>query len=96
MYFPFYRDTKLLIALDLYAGRIDRVLDWGPRVRLPMYIQGNLILFGNSDKDETSVRYVYQDNKPVLSIKRVLDKDTALVHMEEGAIILQTKEEEIP
>lgn len=94
LYFPFYRDTKLLIALHLYEARIARVLDWGLRVRLPMDTQGNHILFGKNNKDETSMRYVYQDSKPVLSIKRVLGTDTELVQMEDGAIILQTKEEE--
>ena len=91
-YFPLYRDTKLLIALYLDNARIVRVLDWGARVRLAMDTQGNHILFGKNETDETSLQYVYQDGKPVLSLKRVLDNDTELVQLEEGAIILQTKE----
>jgi len=93
-YFPFYRDTKLLIGLNLFKAYIDRVLEWGPRVRLPMDTQGNHILFGKDEKDETSMRHIYEDNKPVLNIKRVLENDTELVRMEEGLITIQTKEEE--
>ncbi|MCP4582201.1 MAG: hypothetical protein GY839_11350 [candidate division Zixibacteria bacterium] len=93
LFFPLYRDNKLLLALDLYEAKIIRILDWGDRVRLPMETQGNHILFGKNDKDETSMRYVYKDNKPVLSIKRLLENDTELFQMEEGVIILETKEE---
>ncbi len=93
-YFPFYRDIKLLIGLNLFSAYIDRVLEWGPRVRLPHDTQGNHILFGKDEKDETSMRHIYEDNKPVLSIKRVLENDTELVRMEEGLITIQTKEEE--
>ncbi len=92
-YFPLYQGTKLLISLDFDQARIERILAWGARVPLAMETQGNHILFGKNETDETSLQYVYTDGKPVLSLKRILDTDTELVQLEEGTIILQTKEE---
>ncbi len=92
-YFPYYRDNKILVAFDLYQASIIKVLSWGDRVRLPVATQGNHILFGKNENDETSLRHVYEDSKPVLNIKRQKEKDTELVRLEEGSIILQTCEE---
>ncbi|WP_185236175.1 hypothetical protein [Teredinibacter franksiae] len=91
-YFPFYRDTKLLLSLDLYRAHIHKVLSWGDGVQLPMATQGNHILFGKNSQDQTSLSHIYEDNKPVLAIKRNKENDTELVRLEEGSIILQTKE----
>jgi hypothetical protein len=33
------------------------------------------------------------DNKPQLKMKRTSSKDTEIIHLQEGTIILQTKEE---
>ncbi|TQV88492.1 hypothetical protein [Aliikangiella coralliicola] len=92
-YFPFYRDNKVLVAFDCYQASIVKVLSWGDRVRLPVATQGNHILFGKNDQDETSLRHIYEASKPVLDIKRKKEKDTELVRLEEGSIILQTCEE---
>ena len=92
-YFPYYRDNKVLVSFDLFQATIIKVLSWGERVRLPNATQGNHILFGKNENDETSFRHVYEESKPVLSIKRQKEKDTELVRLEEGSIILQTCEE---
>ena len=81
-YFPFYRDTWVLVGFNLHIAFIDRMLEWGPRVRLAKDTQGNHLLWGKNEKDETSLRHVYEDNKPVLDLKRVKDKDTELFRME--------------
>lgn len=93
-YFPFYRDTKLLLAFDLYRAHVVKVLNWGEGVQLPMATQGNHILFGKTSEDQTSMSHVYEDGKPVLAIKRNKENDTELVRLEEGSIILQTCEED--
>ena len=92
-YFPLYRNTKLLLAFDLYQAHIVKVLNWGDGVQLPMATQGNHILFGKTSDDQTSVSHVYKDGKPILAIKRTKQNDTELVQMEEGSIILQTCED---
>lgn len=93
-YFPFYRDTKLLLAFDLYRAHVVKVLNWGEGVQLPMATQGNHILFGKTSADQTSMSHVYEDGKPVLAIKRNKENDTELVRLEEGSIILQTCEDD--
>ena len=92
-YFPFYRGTKLLLALELYRAHIHKVLSWGAGVKLPLATQGNHILFGKKNGDETSLSHVYENSKPVFAIKRCKEKDTELVRLEEGSIIFQTCEE---
>ena len=59
-----------------------------------MDTQGNHILLGKDDQSQTSVRHVYVDEKPVLNIKRTSDIDTQQIKIEEGRLILETKEEE--
>jgi hypothetical protein len=93
-YFPFYRDTKLLLSVDLHRAHIAKVLSWGEGVQLPMATQGNHILFGKNSEDQTSLSHAYEDGKPVLAIKRNKENDTELVRLEEGSIILQTCEEQ--
>jgi hypothetical protein len=92
-YFPFYRNTKLLVGLDLYRAHICKVLSWGDSVQLPQATQGNHILFGKKSGDETSLSHVYEDSKPVFAIKRCKEKDTELLRMQEGSIVFQTCEE---
>jgi len=55
--------------------------------------QGNHMLLGKSAKSQTSLRYVYVDDKPVLEMKRTSGKDTEMIKMVEGNLILETKEE---
>jgi hypothetical protein len=93
-YFPDFKDARVLVALDFHSGRIERFLDWRPGARLPMDTQGDHILLGKTDKSQTSLQHIYVDNKPVLHVKRTSDKDTEMIKMVEGSLILETKEEE--
>ena len=92
-YFPDYKNARVLVALDFHAGRIERFLDWRAGARLPMDSQGNHMLLGKSAKSRTSLRHVYVDDKPVLEIKRTSGKDTEMIKIVEGNLILETKEE---
>jgi len=93
-YFPLYKGTQVELQMDLFEARITRVLDWGARVFLEQETQGNHLIFGKNDKDETRLKYDYQDEKPVLSLERIKDKDTELVQLEEGKITFRTKEQD--
>lgn len=93
-YFPYDRNDKLLIDLHLYKGQIARVLDWGARTKLPQKTQGNHLLFGKNDKDETSLRHVYEGGNPVLHIKRLKEKDNEQIKLKEGTLILETNWED--
>ncbi|MGD8687508.1 MAG: hypothetical protein PVH15_12110 [Syntrophobacterales bacterium] len=93
-YFPAYKHTRTLVALYFDCAQIDRFLEWGEDVRLPMDTQGNHILFGKNYESQTSMQHIYVDDKPLLSIERVSGIDTELIKLEEGTLILQTKEDE--
>jgi hypothetical protein len=93
-YFPAYKHTRTLVALYFDCAEIDRFLEWGEDVRLPMDTQGNHILFGKNYESQTSMQHVYVDDKPLLSIERISGIDTELIKLEEGTLILQTKEDE--
>ena len=91
-YFPLYKGTVVELQMQLFEARITRVLDWGARVFLEQDTQGNHLILGKNDKDETAIRYVYEDNLPVFSIKRIKEKDTELLQFEDGKIIFRTQE----
>lgn len=92
-YFPAYKDERVLVELDFHGARIVRFLDWRPGGQLPLDTQGNQILFGKSEDSQTSIRHEYVDNKPQLNVKRSSSNDTEIIQLQEGTIILQTKEE---
>ncbi len=93
-YFPLYQGTQVELEMTLFSARITQVLDWGARVFLEQDSQGNHLIFGKNDEDETRLKYDYQDNKPVFSLQRTKDKDTELVQLEEGKIIFRTQEQD--
>lgn len=93
-YFPLNKGVRVELEMNLFEAKITRVLDWGKGVFLEQDTQGNHLLFGKNNTDETSLRHSYEDKKPVFSIKRTKEKDTELVRLEEGKIILQTKEDD--
>lgn len=92
-YVPAYRDSRVLVAAEFTEARIERLLDWRPGARVTADGQGDHLLFGKSDKSKTSVLHDYQDEKPVFSIARTNDKDTALFTISEGKLMIQVKEQ---
>jgi len=93
-YFPAYKDERVLVAVEFHSARIVGFLDWRPGCRLPMDTQGDHILLGKSDDSNTSISQIYVDNKPQLNVKRSSSKDTEIIQLHEGTIILQTKDED--
>ena len=93
-FFPAFHNSRVLLNVYYDRAEITEFLDWGEGTRLAMESQGNHILFGKSAASETSIKYVYQDNKPLFNIQRVLGTDTELIQMEEGKITLETAEDE--
>ncbi len=92
-YTPAYRDSRVLVAAEFTEARIERLLDWRPGARVAAEGQGDHLLFGKSDKSKTSVLHDYQEEKPVFSITRTNDKDTAQVTISEGKLMIQVKEQ---
>ena len=92
-FFPLYKDERVLLALQFDRAWIRACLDWRPDVaRLPTDTQGNQILVGKKDKNQTTINHVYVDSKPVLTIQRTLDTDTQIVTISEGSLKMVVKD----
>ncbi len=94
VYFPLIKNERVLVALSFRSARIVRTLDWRAGARLPMDGQGDHIVLGKKADDLTTISHAYVDAKPVLTVKRTKVKDTEVLVMEEGKILLRTKEEQ--
>ncbi|HEY0479927.1 MAG TPA: hypothetical protein VGD37_20550 [Kofleriaceae bacterium] len=90
LYFPAYRDARVLVAVSLDRARLTSFLDWGPSVRLPLASQGNHILFGKNTTSETSLRHWYVDSLPELQLRRAHSGNIGVVAVKEGAILIET------
>ncbi len=78
----------------LRSREIVRVLDHRPGARVPQDGQGQHLLFGKSDKSNTSMLHDYQSDKPVLRVLRTNENDTVLLRLEEGKMTLKVEETE--
>jgi len=78
----------------VHSARIVRLLEWRAGAPLSMEVQGEHILFGKSDDSQTSVNHVYDGDKPVWSVARKNQSDTALIQLREGTLFLQVKEQD--
>ena len=93
-YFPAYKGQRVLVALGFDRAWLVRYLDWRAESRLPSETQGNHLLLGKTSQTGVSIRHVYEDDKPVLRIKRTNNKDTAVIQIMEGNLMIKVKEEE--
>ncbi|HTN88137.1 MAG TPA: hypothetical protein VL242_30865 [Sorangium sp.] len=90
-FFPAYKDQRVLVALRFDAAEIVAHLDWTGR--LAQDTQGNQIVLGKRDRDQTTVRHVYEDKKPALRVERRLGRDVETMVLSEGKIRFEVKEE---
>lgn len=92
MYLPLYKNTRVLVSLELFKARIARLLDWRDAALMAMDAQGERIFFGKKSAAGTTVDHKYDDTKPVFAIARTHDKDTGTITMSEGSLVIQVKE----
>lgn len=93
-YFPAIRGERVEVSFTFDTARITRFLDWRAGARLAQETQGNQILLGKKERDETSIQHVYADNLPKLSIRRTSSKDVQTVTIEEGKMTIEVFEEQ--
>lgn len=94
-FFPAYRNERVLVALEFKRAWIIRFLDWKPGAQLRMPTQGNHLLMGWTEQSRTSFKHVYEAQKPVFSIERRNARDTEVMRVFEGTMILRVEEEKI-
>ena len=92
-YFPAYRDARVVVALHHTEAFLDRFIDFRPEAVLPQDTHGNQLVMGKQATDETYLRHVYKDGKPIFSIVRTKDKDHETIEVAEGVVRWQTKED---
>lgn len=90
LYFPAYRDARVVVAVGFERARLTQFLDWGPSVRLPLATQGNHILFGKNATSETSLRHWYVDSSPELHLRRAHAGNIGVVTVKQGTILIET------
>lgn len=90
-FFPAYKGQRVLVALGFDTAEIVAYLDWAGR--LAQDTQGNQIVLGKRDRDQTTVRHAYEDGKPALRVERRLGRDVETLVISEGTIRLEVKEE---
>jgi len=90
LYFPAYRDARVVVEIAFDRARLSRFLDWGPTVRLPLASQGNHILFGKNATSETSLRHWYVDSRPELQLRRAHAGNIGVVAVKQGSIVIET------
>ncbi len=93
LYFPVYKNSRVLVALELESARIDRFLDWGKDVTVPSASLGNHLLLGKNQTSETSIKHWYVDNSPQLVIGRVHSGDMGTLTVKEGTLTLELTDE---
>jgi len=93
-YFPAIRDQRVLLEMSFDRARIRQFLDFRTGARLSADTQGNHLLLGKAEKNQTSIRHVYEEDKPKLIIERTMDKDLQVITISEGSIKLTTQETE--
>lgn len=89
-FFPCYRGQRVLVALHFDHAEIVRDLDWAGK--LAQATQGDQILWGKGDKNETYARHVYEQEKPVFTVLRKMAGDTETLKISEGVIRLEVQE----
>lgn len=93
VYFPLIKNERVLVQMGFRSARIERTLDWRPGARIPMDGQGDNIVLGKKALDQTTITHNYVDALPVLTVKRIKEKDTEILVMQDGKILLRTKED---
>lgn len=93
-YFPAYRDERVLVELSFDHAYVRSFLDFRPGGRLAAETQGNHLLMGKTATDRTSIRHLYEEQKPKLIIERTKDKDWQMITVSEGVIRMETQDKE--
>lgn len=91
-FLPIYKGARVQIALHLDRAELISFLDWRPGGRLPIDLQGNHLLFGKKASSQTSVSHTYLDAKPVLKILRTQEKDEQTILIQDGTLLMTTRE----
>lgn len=93
-YFPLCKGERVLVALELLHARLDKVLNWWPRARLPLEQQGNQVVFTPKKEDDyTFLLHTSEKDKSLFKIERLSQKQTQTILLHENDITLELRKE---
>jgi hypothetical protein len=92
-FFPAYKNMRVLIDLYFDHAEINRFLDFGPRVRMPLDTQGNQVVMGLNSNSQSVINHKYTNQQPVLTVESNTDTDSEIIRLTEGSILIQTTSE---
>jgi hypothetical protein len=96
MFFPAYKNERVLLALTWKKAWIDGFLDWRDDVRIPADSQGNRLLLGKSTTSRTSLLNYYENEsslRPIFEIARTHNNDLQTIRISEGNLRIEVKED---
>ncbi|MFI5342594.1 MAG: hypothetical protein ACHQUC_00055 [Chlamydiales bacterium] len=94
-YYPFIKDTKVMLSMHFRTAHIERPIDWDPLARLPAGIQGNQIVLASNGKDKyTIIKHEYLDGKDsIYTIKQSSSEEqTQTIEIKEKEITITMDE----
>ena len=89
-YVPFYKDQRVMVALDFQSAEIIRVLDWRKGAKQPTDSQSNHLLLGKPAEGHTSMLYSHVDNKAQFTIERDDKDNKQVLELKDGVIVFET------
>jgi hypothetical protein len=96
LYFPAYKNERVLLALTWHKAWIESFLDWREGVRTPEDLQGNHMLLGKNTKSRTSLINYYENEssiKPIFLIGRTNNDDLQTIRISEGNLRIEVTED---
>lgn len=94
-FYPYSKDTKVMLSVHFRTAKIDRPIDWDPLVRLPAGVQGNQIVLASNGKDKyTIMRHEYVDGKDSLYTLKQSSSEEQIqsIEMKEKDILIAVDE----
>ena len=96
-YYPFCKDTRVMLAMHFRTAKVERPIDWDPLARLPGGIQGNQTVLASNGKDKyTIMRHEYLDGKDsIYTIKQSSSEEQSqTVQIKEKEMLITVDEKD--
>ncbi len=97
LFFPAYRDERIVLALTWHKAWIDSFIDWRPDARMSEASQANRMLLGKNPKSRTSLTNYYEESGsllPIFEIARSHESDKQTICISEGNLLIEVKEDQ--
>lgn len=92
MYFPACKGERVCVGLEFLTAKIEGVMDWWPRAKLPSDKQGDQIIFTPKDDNTcTYLNHTFESEKTTFTIERLCNKQVQTFQLKEECALLEIK-----